>query len=63
MRLANSEITCVVLKVEGRRPKRENLNARRLVETVDLPGGLQPENLKVARDYKGILHFEEAWVF
>ncbi|CAG7838422.1 unnamed protein product [Allacma fusca] len=51
------------LVVEGRRPKRENINAKRLVETIELPKGLSPDNLRVARDFKGILHFEEAWVF
>jgi HSP20 family molecular chaperone IbpA len=49
------------LIITGNRPKKNLKNARKVVEVLELPAGVFPEKLRVARDREGVLNIEERW--
>jgi len=48
------------MKVTGIRGKREDLNARRVTETLDLPPEVDVDRLKIARRADGFLILQES---
>ncbi|CAG7628936.1 unnamed protein product [Allacma fusca] len=49
------------LIITGNRPRKNLMNARKVVEVLELPAGVFPEKLRIARDREGVLNIEERW--